>query len=69
MNITKNTVIHSTDPAVYQQVVSLIILKAQILGYSTVYYIASIFLVIGAIAALFINAGKKQEKREEIMIE
>lgn len=64
LSLTKNTVVHSTNPAVYQQVVALIILKAQILGYSEVFYIASLILVLGAIAALFINAKTKQEKRE-----
>ena len=70
LSLAQNTVVHSTDHSVYQKVVGLIILKAQILGYAEVFYVAAFVLVVGAIAALFINAQTKQEeRREELMIE
>ena len=67
-NATKNNILHTayhsiiqiTNPIVYQQAVSLIILKAQIDAYKPVYITASIILAIGAVLALFINISKEQ---------
>ncbi len=64
LSIAKNTVINSFDPKVYQQVVELVILKAQTMGYDTVFFVASIILALGALTAFLINAKTKQEKKE-----
>lgn len=55
----KNTVIHSRDPAVYAQVVPLVILKAQISSYNLVFTISAIIVFIGAFAALYIRPKKE----------
>ncbi len=60
LNIAKNTVINSHNPSIYREVVSLIILKAQVSAYGNVFMIASIFLFVGAIIALFIKPNKKK---------
>jgi len=67
LQIAKNTVIHSMDPNVYKGVVSLIILKAQVLAYKEVFEIGALVVFIGAIAALFLKI--KHESTEKIHIE
>jgi len=59
LEIAKNTIVNSHLQSVYREVVSLIILKAQVSAYGDVFAIASAFLFIGAIIALFIKPNKK----------
>jgi EmrB/QacA subfamily drug resistance transporter len=67
LSTAQNTVIHSTNPAVYQQAVGLIVLHADIAAYITVFQTAASFVFIGAIAALFINV--KEESNRVVHIE
>ena len=60
MSIARNTVINTKDPAVYQQVAALIILKAQVLAYHQVFYTAAALLFVGVIAASFIKVKKEK---------
>lgn len=72
LSIAKYSSVHIPSPAVYQQAAGLIILKAQIAGYSTVFLIASIVVFIGGIAALFMKVSKSDELRasnKEIHVE
>jgi EmrB/QacA subfamily drug resistance transporter len=59
-----NTAYHSavkiTNPAVYQQAVELIILKAQIDAYKPVFIIASTILLVGSALSLFIIISKEK---------
>lgn len=48
---------------VYREVGALIILKAQVSAYGHVFAIASIFMFIGAIVALFIRSNKIKNKK------
>ena len=61
LKFAANTVINVKDPAVFKQVAALIILKAQVSAYSTVFVVASVILLLGAIAALFIKVNKNQQ--------
>ena len=63
LNIAKNTVINLHKTFVYREVGALIILKAQVSAYGHVFAIASIFMFIGAIVALFIRSNKIKNKK------
>ncbi len=58
MNLAQNTIINTKDPLIYGQVMNLVILKAQIIAYRTDFYIASLILLLGAFAALFLKVDK-----------
>ncbi|MCX6724003.1 MAG: DHA2 family efflux MFS transporter permease subunit [Candidatus Staskawiczbacteria bacterium] len=60
LNTAYHSIIKITDPAVYQQAVELIILKAQIDAYKPVFITASIVLLVGAFLALFIDVSKER---------
>jgi DHA2 family multidrug resistance protein len=49
-----------TNPALRGTVTELIILKAQVEGYDTVFLVASILIFIGAISALFLKTGNER---------
>ncbi len=68
LEIARNTVVRSIDPAVYQQVVGLVILKAQISAYTTVFLIAAVLLMVGAVTALFIDV-KSEDMDVEVHVE
>jgi len=65
LEIAQHSVIHSTNPAVIQQGVGLIILKAQVAAYSVVFYYAAMIVLIGAGVALFL---KVQHVRTDIEV-
>ncbi len=50
--------INSSNPAVFQQGIALIMLKSQISAYGTVFVTGALIMVIGAINALWIKAKK-----------
>jgi hypothetical protein len=49
-----------TNPALRGTVTELIILKAQVEGYDTVFLVASILIFVGAISALFLKTGNER---------
>lgn len=65
LNIAKNSAVQITSSDVYSQGVSLMILKANIMAYHTVFYVASILLFIGAFLVLF---TKIEEPKEHVEI-
>lgn len=70
LKIAQNSVIHSTNPLDFSRAIGLITLKAQISAYGTVFVIASIFLLIGAITALWIKVSREEMKAAgEVVIE
>ena len=66
--ISQNSVLYAFDPTTYAQFAGLIILKAQILSYRTVFLCSAIIIAIGAILALWINI-KETSHGEEIFVE
>jgi EmrB/QacA subfamily drug resistance transporter len=69
LNIARQSTIHITNQLDLERAISLMTLKAQISSYGTVFVIATIFLLIGAITALFIRTGKDRIPKEKIFIE
>lgn len=69
LKISSHSFIHSSDPSVISQFISLIILKAESLAYSTVFLVSSIILLIGAALALLIKVQIRREGKEMIMID
>jgi DHA2 family multidrug resistance protein len=53
--LSRLSTIHTTDPFVYKQAVALMMLKAQVSAYGSVFVVAAVLLVIGGVAALFIK--------------
>ena len=68
-NLSHFSVLHSADPQVVSQFISLIILKAQILAYSTVFKVASLIVLLGAALALLIKVGIRKNAKEVIIID
>ncbi len=67
LNIAQHSTVHITSQLVYGQAASLMILKAQMIGYHMVFYIAFILITFGAFISLFISVDK--EKKIENPIE
>ncbi|VVB78525.1 Putative multidrug resistance protein MdtD [uncultured archaeon] len=59
--VAQNTVIYQMNPVNYQKAVSLVILKAQISAYATVFEVSALIVFIGAIFALFVRI-KNEDK-------
>lgn len=53
------SVVNSTSPVMMQTVRGLMIMKANILAYQTVFYVASFLMALGGVAALFVRESKK----------
>lgn len=68
-NIAHFSVLHSTDPSIVNQFTSLIILKAQVLAYSTVFKVSSLIVLIGAGLALLIKVEPKKQGETVIFID
>jgi DHA2 family multidrug resistance protein len=68
LQFAKSAVVKITNPLIYNQASGLIILKAQISAYNTVFFVASIIVAVGAFLAFKINI-KKEEEGEKIFIE
>jgi predicted MFS family arabinose efflux permease len=60
--------IYSRDPNIYKEFIALIILKAQVDAYKTVFIVSAAVLAVGAISALWIRV--KNEKTDvKVMVE
>jgi EmrB/QacA subfamily drug resistance transporter len=66
LTIASNSAVHSTSQLVFSQAAGLIILKAEISGYQTVFLVASIVLLTGAVLALFLKIQDSKTKVEVI---
>lgn len=62
LETARNTVVNSQLPSVFRKVVPLIILKSQVSAYGSVFVLASVFLFVGGVFALFIKTKKKIKK-------
>jgi MFS family permease len=65
LNIAKNSILNLKNSATYTQFIGLIIAKAQIDAYGTVFIIASIFVIAGSFLALTI---KLKHERTDIKV-
>jgi EmrB/QacA subfamily drug resistance transporter len=57
----KYTVVHSTEPGVIQQVMSLVVLKAQVSGYASVFIVSAILVFLAGVTAFFIRFEAKKD--------
>lgn len=62
MAIAKNSSIHATSKLDFTQALGLMSLKAQISAYGTVFIVASLVLLLGAITAFWIKVSKEDMK-------
>jgi DHA2 family multidrug resistance protein len=62
LSIAQHSTVHTTDPHIYAQAVSLVILKAQMSAYHVVFMTAALLLLVGAVSSLFINI--KEERKD-----
>ncbi|HEU5114508.1 MAG TPA: DHA2 family efflux MFS transporter permease subunit [Candidatus Paceibacterota bacterium] len=74
LSIAQSSSIHSTSPAIIGEATSLIILKAQVSAYGTVFFVSSLVVFFGAILVLFTKFPKYRqpkpgEERVEVMVE
>ncbi|VVB98284.1 Putative multidrug resistance protein MdtD [uncultured archaeon] len=65
--IARNTVIRTADPLIRGKVAALIMLKAQIDAYHEVFMVSVLFLLAGAVIALFLKVKEKQSGAEIYM--
>jgi MFS family permease len=69
LNLAHNSVIHSTNPHVFGQFVTLITLKAQVLAYSTVFQISALIVLVGAALALLIKVEERKDGKNVVFID
>ena len=68
LNIARYSVLRSADPAIVSEFTSLVILKAQVMAYSTVFHISSLIVLIGAGLALLIKVEQKERGKGKIEV-
>ncbi|MBU6141519.1 multidrug efflux MFS transporter [Patescibacteria group bacterium] len=68
LRIAQNSQLNLMTPETYKQFIGLIILKAQVSAYGTVFAVAAALLVVGAISSLWIRV-EKEEKGEDLFME
>ena len=68
-NLAHFSVLRSTEPSVVSQFISLIMLKAQVLAYSTVFQISALIVLLGAGLALLIKVQAKKIGNEAVFID
>lgn len=72
LNIAYRSAIKITNPEIYKQAVSLIILKSQVDAYKVVFIWAAIVLLVGAVLSLLIKVSKEkmmENSHSETMVE
>ncbi len=70
LSITRQSLLHLTDPTQYKEAIALISLKAQIEAYGEIFLISAALLLVGAIIALFMRVEKnKMDPEVEIFVE
>jgi len=69
LKIQTYSVVNSLNPAVIQEYMSLMAIKANVASYATVFHWASFFMIIGAMSALFVKENKRDFESKEAVIE
>ena len=67
MNLAQNSVLNVHTPNVVSQFAGLIIIKAQVMGFATIFRVSSIIVLLGAFAALFIKVKKGADAGKNIV--
>lgn len=71
--LQQNSVIHTQDPNILKMVFGLMATKASILAFATVFRWSIVFMLLGAVSALFVKESKKDfeegKSEEKISIE
>jgi len=68
LNIAQRSTIHATNSLDLKNAIGLMTLKAQIASYGTVFIISSVFLLVGAVTALFIKV-KNERTDVKVLVE
>jgi hypothetical protein len=68
LNIARLSVLRSTSPQTVQQFIGLIILKAEVVSYASVFEIAGAIIIVGAFAAFLITVPKEGITHEHHVI-
>ncbi|HEX8946772.1 MAG TPA: DHA2 family efflux MFS transporter permease subunit [Candidatus Paceibacterota bacterium] len=66
--IAENSTLHATNPEAMRQFVGLIMLKAQVTGYATVFETAASIVFVGSFLALLIKVPKERLVGEHVVI-
>jgi sugar phosphate permease len=69
LTIARLSTIHSANPVVMKEAIGLMVLKAEISSYGTVFTIAAIILFIGAAFSLLIRVKKNEVSKVEVFVE
>jgi len=69
LSVAQNSYVYSSDPLIIAQFTTLMTLKAQILAYHTVFTVAAIIVIIGAIVAWFTSNVKERKSGVEVFVE
>lgn len=69
LNIARNSVLRSTDPQMVGQFTSLVILKAQVMAYDTVFQVSAAIVLVGAVLALLIKTKESKIGGEMVFID
>jgi len=69
LRINQSSIIRALDPKTMQQFIGLIILKAQVAGYATVFHISAILIILGSFAAFLIKVPKETSTGHVMVIE
>lgn len=68
LKIAQNSTVRALSPQAMQQFIGLITLKAQVSGYSFVFEVAAIVIMIGSFASFLINVPKEATAHGEVVI-
>ncbi len=68
LSIAQSSTLHSTNPLAMKQFIGLILLKAQVAGYATVFEIAATVVILGSFTAFLITVPKDRLTREHHVI-
>ncbi len=72
LSLQKYSLIHTLNPALIQEAITLMTVKANVLAYATVFHVSGILIGFGALAAFFVHDTRNiahHGKREHMMVE
>lgn len=67
--ISQNSVINTADPSLIGKIIALMALKAQVSSFTTVFTVAAIIVLVGAIVALFVKIPEPKNDSPKIHVE
>jgi EmrB/QacA subfamily drug resistance transporter len=67
INLQRYSIVNTADPNMVSQIYALMVVKANILSFATVFRWTAVFMIIGGISAMFVKESKKDfEIKKEI---